>query len=89
MLWPVSVCPSSNQTKNSTTHHRGSMLTGLEFSSSLIATYSKEGWESGSGEVEESQGALKGEALRQNAIEKHQARGGRRFASRNPLPLPG
>ena len=56
------------------------MLTGLEFSSSLIATYSKEGWESGRGEVEDSQGALKGEALRQNAIEKHQAQGGRRFA---------
>ena len=36
------------------------MFTGLEFSSSLIATYSKEERESRKGEVEESQGALKG-----------------------------
>ena len=36
------------------------MLTGLEFSSPLIATYNREERESGRGEVEESQGGLKG-----------------------------
>ena len=36
------------------------MFTGLEFSSSLIATYGKEERESRKGEVEESQGGLKG-----------------------------